>query len=351
MISLTCTNCRTVLTIDDAFAGGVCRCQHCGTIQTVPTHLKGGAQRAATAAAVSAAGAITGAKQQKAIYTRDRAAESGVRISTGLDELAEVVASSGGIGSGGSGLRAGRLRQTSQPSPTRAVQPPLKFWLSIASGVIAVLLVIVVWLSLGKSAQRDDEASDNAGSPVATIPTQVTPAPAGPHFCGIALDAPVVIYVLDRGSATSEVFDALKEASYKSIESLGADRKFQVIFWNNGQDDSYPAGLPAYARADNVTACRRATEDITAFGQGEPTAALRRAFANKASVIILATGKGLELDPGLVQQTLQIRKDSPTRIHTIAIGDVESPVLKEIAAKTGGEYKTITPSTLRAFGE
>ncbi len=42
MISLPCTHCQRVLTIDEAFAGGVCRCQHCGTIQTVPGHLKNG---------------------------------------------------------------------------------------------------------------------------------------------------------------------------------------------------------------------------------------------------------------------------------------------------------------------
>ena len=36
MISITCTSCTKVLEIDDAFAGGVCRCQFCGTIQTVP---------------------------------------------------------------------------------------------------------------------------------------------------------------------------------------------------------------------------------------------------------------------------------------------------------------------------
>src|SRR5215204_44395 len=40
MISITCTNCQTLLSIDDAFAGGVCRCQHCGTIQTVPAQRK-----------------------------------------------------------------------------------------------------------------------------------------------------------------------------------------------------------------------------------------------------------------------------------------------------------------------
>ncbi len=29
------------MTLDDGFAGGVCRCQACGTIQKVPAHLKG----------------------------------------------------------------------------------------------------------------------------------------------------------------------------------------------------------------------------------------------------------------------------------------------------------------------
>ena len=40
MIRLTCTHCRATLEMDDGFAGGACRCRHCGTIQTVPSHLK-----------------------------------------------------------------------------------------------------------------------------------------------------------------------------------------------------------------------------------------------------------------------------------------------------------------------
>ena len=43
MIAIACTACKKVMTIDDAFAGGVCRCTNCGTIQTVPVHLKGNA--------------------------------------------------------------------------------------------------------------------------------------------------------------------------------------------------------------------------------------------------------------------------------------------------------------------
>src|SRR5690242_161110 len=45
MIQLTCTKCQTLMSLDDAFAGGVCRCQKCGAIQTVPSHLKPVADR------------------------------------------------------------------------------------------------------------------------------------------------------------------------------------------------------------------------------------------------------------------------------------------------------------------
>ena len=47
MIRLNCKNCLCVLEIDDAFAGGVCRCEHCGAIQTVPVQPKAKAGAAA----------------------------------------------------------------------------------------------------------------------------------------------------------------------------------------------------------------------------------------------------------------------------------------------------------------
>src|SRR5690349_14260820 len=95
MISLTCAQCKAVLSVDDAFAGGACRCQHCGTIQTVPRHLKGGAPGGATASGR--------ATQSKTLYTKQ--ARSGGQSSTGLEDLVGAVTSSG--------LRSGRLRRES----------------------------------------------------------------------------------------------------------------------------------------------------------------------------------------------------------------------------------------------
>src|SRR5947207_7863244 len=90
MISLICTNCQMELTMDDAFAGGVCRCQHCGTIQTVPTH-----------AATSSRGATA-----KALYQKTTAEPQ--ETPSGLAGLAAL---GGGRGTGlsGSGLSSQRV--------------------------------------------------------------------------------------------------------------------------------------------------------------------------------------------------------------------------------------------------
>src|SRR5690349_3759902 len=101
MIAINCAQCRHRLEMDDAFAGGVCRCQYCGTIQTVPSR-SGGKGRP------SAPG--SGSSSSKPLYKKEGAAAAaptsssgtsprGTRRSsttgTGLDELAQVVASSG----------------------------------------------------------------------------------------------------------------------------------------------------------------------------------------------------------------------------------------------------------------
>ena len=109
MISITCTQCRTVLTIDEAFAGGVCRCQHCGTIQTVPAQLKGSA---GSTPFVGPATTTKALYQNKAAAARTGGgyATSGQTSPSGLDDLAQAVVSSGLSGSGatlgGAGLPA-----------------------------------------------------------------------------------------------------------------------------------------------------------------------------------------------------------------------------------------------------
>ena len=128
MISLPCTSCQKVLEIDDAFAGGVCRCQYCGTIQTVPKDLKQTRAGAPAAASTGAGG--------KTLYQK-KPRQPG-QPGTGLEDLADAVASS-------SGLARGALRsRAAAPSPPPPPPPPPKRNLLPVFVIISVVLLLIV---------------------------------------------------------------------------------------------------------------------------------------------------------------------------------------------------------------
>ena len=322
MITLTCTQCHATLEMDEAFAGGACRCQHCGTIQTVPSHLKKQAM----------SGGSAGTKTLHVQPTRPEV----LTPSSGLDELADIVASSG--------LSSRRLRHA-PPETIEVPPPPAKSpVLPLLIGTAVVLVAgFGIWFALTRSSAKT----------VSTDPAQVTVATVRePAFCGVKLDVPSVVYVIDRGDSTRDMFGFLKEACYRSIESLGSDRKFQVIFWNNGSEDGYPARGIVYATKDNIQACKVSLEEISAFGQTDVTSAMTKAVSSNPSAIVLATGKAWQLDESFSKAVLDIRGDKPIKIHAFAIGEgASSTPLRDIATKTGGEFRAVTPAELRAAAQ
>src|SRR5690348_1352971 len=194
MISISCTKCDALLTMDDAFAGGVCRCQYCGTIQTVPSHLK-----EPDGAAAQKAGTV------KTLYqNQSRSGTMGTGQSSGLDELAQAVAGSGS-GLAGSGLGSGRLAapvQKAPPPPPVAPQevqePPRKKSYLLLIGIAVGLLLL-------------------AGIAVAVIffiPHGGAAAPRGPSFAGVPLSGSSIVYLLDNGNSNDLLFDPLKAACF-----------------------------------------------------------------------------------------------------------------------------------------
>ncbi len=332
MIRIACTNCKTVLSIDDAFAGGVCRCQHCGTIQTVPAQAKAGA-------AVGGQG-LGGSK---AIYqSGSRSAEPG----TGLDDLAGAVASSGLTGSG---LTSRRL---TRPVAGNAAVATKKSMMPVVIGVgtvIIVLVAVIIWLATKGSGGAGGNASQNTVSTENTGPVTPPVVANTPNFCGIKIDAPSVVYVLDRGMGTREVFGALKDAAIKSASTLGTDRKFEIVFWSNGEDVvAYPDASTTYAMKDNIAAAQRSIDDVSAYGASDIVPALKKALAHDPGVLVIATAKDY-LDDAWVNDVLAARGSSSVKIDTVNLGASPSVALKAIASKTGGEYRDVSHADLGAY--
>ena len=123
MISLPCSHCQKVLEIDEAFAGGVCRCQFCGTIQTVPSHLKKGAK-------------TKEGPPGRSLYKHPRMEMSG----SGLAHLSDPGLSSG--------LSHQELAAKRAAAPVEDNPRPSKMPIYIAVGAIGLLVLVLLWLLL-----------------------------------------------------------------------------------------------------------------------------------------------------------------------------------------------------------
>ena len=330
MIQITCTSCKRVLSIDDAFAGGVCRCQFCGTIQTVPA--KGSAQKAAAGAG----------KGPKTLFENKARGLSGVGSGSGLEDLADIVQSS-------SGLSDPNLRKpppTSAPPPAKNLTPLL----GISAAVIIVLLIIVLFLAFRGGSSSNAGTANPVPAAVSNIPVE-TPnvPPAAPSFCGVPIDQPVVVYLIDNGASSADILDEIKTALFKSLDSLGPDRRFRVLFWNP-DTPMYPTGPVTFAVKDNIDVARKKLQDVTAAGSTDPLSGLKTAFADDPGQIILVTAKAGDLDDSLVAKVAALRGTSTARIDCIAVNGVpDDKVLAKIAAQSGGKFVPIPEAQLRSF--
>jgi len=344
MISLTCTHCKQVLKIDDAFAGGVCRCQHCGTIQTVPAHLKDGLSSGAVAAA---AGKL---KPQKALYQHKSRSGTGATPArgSGLDELAQIVSSSGLSGSGltRGGLRTGPGGKKVVTTPVETTGAHNKKRLMLIGGAVAlVLLTVVIVLSLtgGSDAPPGPVSAGGTSAPGSAVTS------TGPSFAGMPIEGNSIVYVIDRGGGTKDVFSDLVEVVLISVESLGVERKFQIVFWDNGTDAlAYPALSLASASASNLADAREKLQDAYAFGQSDYKQALTKAFARAPDAVVIATGKAFDLDNAFVSAVESARAGAKVKVYTLAVnGSGGSTAMKDAAQKSGGQSLEVTGSRLR----
>jgi hypothetical protein len=341
MINLTCTNCKKLLQIDDAFAGGVCRCKFCGTIQTVPSHkTRAAAPTTATAVAPKAALPPKALFQSSgSVQTTHPPATSG----TGLDELAQIVASSG---LAGTGLRASHLRKPAPP-PASSV----KLYLIIGGSVLGLLVVVLVILLINRSGgdYSNLPGADANGQQGQNEKAKAAAQPQKPNYMGLPLSGPSVIYLLDRGSGTLETFDYLKRGAIRSIATLGAGTKFQIIFWETDSIIEFPKGAMRFATAENVAATDEAIRDVYAFSQSTIDKAFEKAMAQNPAEVVIVTGK-YGLDDEFVNTVMTLRKTSPVKIHTVSLGKSASPeALRKLAERTGGRFWEVSGPALAEY--
>jgi hypothetical protein len=373
MIQINCTNCKALLQIDDAFAGGVCRCRHCGTIQTVPKHLKNANGDAESVAAAAATEAVGSGKAAKTLYQKKRsvADPGGAGSGTGLDDLAGIVASSG--------LASIRLQQKKEKEAatggTSTPQQKNKVLLiaGAAGGIIALLLGIIIFMAVrdktdsgtggggggGGGTDAMQTTNTNGGGGTSTNdnsnpPMVVAPKKETPNFLGQPLNERSVAFVLDRGAAsqTEGRLDLMKQALLRSLRTLGPDRKFAVVFWyiEGSKPMQYPANGLKAATPENIAELQKFMDDVYAVGQTRMTNALSIACKTGAEAVVLVPVKTF-LDENFHPQVMKMRTaaKSSARIYCVSLAQPElAPALKKIATESGGAYRDVPMAEVRA---
>ena len=264
--------------------------------------------------------------------------------SSGLDQLANVVASSG--------LGSSRLKNPAIPVPDAKPQQNTRNLLIAAGVIIALLCGALIYLATRNSPHGGAEQS---AAPLPETPISAaipTPAPIAPSFFGIPLTGDTIVYVLDRGDSTRDSFDALKSATLKSITSLGEKKQFQIIFWSNGHDDAFPKNWPIYATADNVSGAERAMDQIAAHGKTDIRKRLRSRHVGKPRGNRHRHRQGV--GPG--RHFRQNRRSNPQqqtgKIDTISLGDPRtSTALQTVATETHGTFKALTDAEMKAMSQ
>jgi hypothetical protein len=348
MIQINCTNCKALLQIDDAFAGGVCRCRYCGTIQTVPKHLKD----ANGEGAPSVTAAVGSAKPAKTLYQKKRSAvlDPGAGSGSGLDDLAGIVASSG--------LSSSRLqKKAGGAQPAGKHDHTLTIVLASAGGLVVLLLGIIIFLALRDRGPVEEKTALNP-APASATPVVVSNKPpepvqtAEPNFLGQAVDGNNVVFVVDRGasSQTGGRLDLVKQALLRSVRSLGSGRKFAVVFWyiDGTKPQAYPPTGLKPVTSQNIDGLRKfLDDDIYTVGRTEMSLAVEHACKSGADAVVLVPMKTF-LEDKFESDVLKARKGSKAKVYCVTMEQPDlAAQLAKIASVTHAQYRDVSLAEVR----
>jgi hypothetical protein len=338
-IQVRCGSCRNTISLDEAFAGGMCRCPHCKSIVEVPAE----------------------ARSQRPVPGRpsEPAARPTVPTARPAPEArADSLATPGGSPREEEGDRRSPAAPVPVPGHTRKHRHDLDvrrkqgiLTLVLLVGVV-VLLAVAGWLLVEQF--KAPEVTEDKRIPAASLEEQSTPfapvgrgsAGAGPTVAGVLPVSPPVTYVVDAGaSMLGKLGFALRMAG-ASVRSMQGGR-FSLLAVTEGEVRSLSAGLidGGAGGAERIAALE---DELYARGAtSEKLAeAVKQAVSGGASTVVVFAAKSL---PAGQVDALAAQADvAGVTVHTVAITEYpgEAADLSALAEATGGKGLRYNPEQL-----
>ena len=299
-----CPECSKEISIDEAFAGGVCRCPYCKALAIVPAAPSGARPDAPEAESRPDAPQIRRASAEEAAALEARQA---------------VIPTA---------------------SPVRA------------QGILTIVLLSALLLMVAGGAWMvwgyGKAGKDTTGPPStlpAAAPNPFVAGTSGPALADVKLQPPVA-YVIDAGAAMEPTYDMAVGMVRVSIRSLSGDAAFNVVRCRNtGPEVMAAAAAPGGELGERQAKAFLGT-DAVPEGVSDVAAALAKALELKPKTIVLLVRKPLDA----TEDVETAAREQGVTIDTIALdGDqFAQEILANLAEATGGQTRAYSMSDLEA---
>jgi len=299
-IRIRCKDCRKKISIDEAFAGGMCRCPYCKALVYVDEASGTGAKDATTRPdAPSSRPAAPGQASKPVIHS------------------------------------AGPSANVSPDAEHVPMARPVKI-----QGIITIILLVLLVLMVGGGIAAamfflpPSRQNGDVPPPPDQRPTINQITKSGPGVVDIEIVTPV-IYLLDGGSGMRSAFDSARLVTMRSVETLGG-QKYNVLVSTEAEDRLLS---PDYLPGDKtgIETLKTFLQSVLPMGASDIPRSLQTAMEKKPKTIILFTRKPVDNAMSLAEKA----KAQGTVIHTIAI-DSDSEVIdsmKRLAGTSGGKAR------------
>ncbi len=308
-IKIRCKRCSRRISIDEAFAGGVCRCPYCKTINNVPDEF--GLRSAAPRPDAPPTGVTSGPR----VAMRAGAA-------SGVEDI---------------------------PVADRMV------FQGVATLILMVMLIamLVAGVALVVSSINKDKVVPTGNGPTngdnGLVPpderVQTNPFVTGPARTvagGIAFKTPVV-YCIDASGSMRGVYYYAVRMTAASIDSLSVD---DVSFLIIAEEEGTRTMASNAIGGIDGEAVDRFAGDITPGGEGDTIGALEEAMAGQPATVVLFASKIIDA-PSL----LALAEQWEVVIVTVSLGgnEVINESLATLAEQTGGKGLSFGRSQLERW--
>lgn len=279
-IRLRCGECDRDVLVDEAFAGGMCRCPHCKATLAVPDRPPG---RSGNRPAQPA-------RAERPI----RAAEA-------------------------------------KRKPVRSSKHMNRIVLLLMLGISAVFFATVAFFMHQHFTEPPATGPKKPANPL--DPTDAG-TPTGPSIADVSLSGKVA-YVLDGGASMRDTYDYAVALTIRSVETLEDDQQYTVIVAGEQSPRAMEGGYH-----DPGQEAEEFLMNTLPGGATDIAAALSAAGETQPDTVVLLARKPVD-DPVAAARLL---REAGVRLVTIAIDADESAAasLAEAAAETGGESRNYT---------